>query len=79
MPPTPEEITDTLTNRYTEFNKDRDINVVADLIESYRRYHDADLTFLSPEQQGVLRELLSDLDPTGEADRWFHDIRRKTI
>ena len=73
--PTPEEIENILTNKYTEFNKNRDINIIADAIESYRKYHDSDLTFLSPTQQELLRDILSDLDPTGKFDNNYEDIR----
>lgn len=73
--PTPEEITDALTNRYTEFNEGRDINAVADAIENYRRYHEAQLNNLSPEGQKMLRGILSDLDPTGKFDACFEYIR----
>ena len=75
MTPTPEQITDALTNRYKEFIEHQSMNYVVDAIESYRRSHEADLNDLSPEEQEVLRGILSDLDPTGKFDVGYEDER----
>ncbi len=73
--PTPEEKTDIQAGLYKEFCKDRDIDVIADQIEKLRKYYGLNLNDLSPAQQDVHRETLSDFDPTGELDDAFHDIR----
>lgn len=73
--PTPEEIEECMANAYKEFCKNRDIRIIADLIEIHRRYYGLNLNDLSPAQQDLLREVLLDFDPTGKLDTGFEDIR----
>lgn len=72
---TPEQKTDILINLYRDHVKLQSMNYVLDAIQICRLCHAFEVDDLSPEKQDVLRELLSDLDPTGKFDLGFEGVR----
>lgn len=72
---TPEQKTDILINLYRDHVKLQPMSYVLAAIQVCRHYHNYELDDLSPEKQDVLRELLSELDPTGKFDLGFEGVR----